>query len=301
MKKVFAFVLVFVLFFSFSSFAVDEVLINESSSAAEELLSDKPAVAEEKVVAEEATEEKTEGWKATGEVSAVVRNQYVDPYAGAKTYQRPLFSQSVMVGLDKDGTGLYIQAENFIPTEGETKETDFYVGLYTEIKGVKIDAGYGRYWVRENGEVDFNGLYAEITFPAPFFEIVPFIKGEYRFAKRVENEEGEGISMNGFVYYVGFKREFEICEWFSITAEVGVGGNTGIYSMPAENLSFAREKLELKISLKEWMILVKTQSKGSVKAYLKGSILTQQNLGLRDGIAADTDKLFVSGAIVLTF
>lgn len=281
MKKIMVVMAVAMFVFSVGIvFAADEALIN------------KPAAAEEKAAAGEATEEKAPTWKPTGEVSSVVRNQYVDPYAGAKTYQKPLFSQSVMVGLDKDGTGVYVQAENFVPTEGETKETDFYVGFYTEIKGVKIDAGYGRYWIREKGEVDFNGIYAEITFPAPIWGITPFIKGEYRFAKRVENEDGEGISQNGFVYYVGIRREFQLHERVSAIAEIGGGGNTGIYSLPAENLSFAREKLEIKISLMEWM---------KVEAKIKASIMTQQNLGLREGIAADTDKLFVSGAIVLTF
>ena len=293
MKKIMVVIAVLVMVLSSVglTFAVDEVLINEPSAAEEMLAFDKPA-AEEKAVAEKATEEKAPTWKPIGEVSAVVRNQYVDPYAGAKTYQKPLFSQSVMVGLDKDGTGIYVQAENFIPTEGETKETDFYAGFYTEIKGVKIDVGYGRYWIREAEEVDFNGVYAEITFPAPFFEIVPFVKGEYRFSKKVEAEDGEKVSLDGFVYYVGLKREFKIHERVSMTAEVGVGGNTGIYGMPAENLSFAREKLEIKISLVEWM---------KAEAKFKASVMTQQNLGRRDGIAADTDKIFVSGGIAVEY
>lgn len=288
MKKIMVVMAVAMFVFSVGIvFAADEALIN------------KPAAAEEKAAAGEAAEEKAaadeekkEGIKPFAEVSAVFRNQYVDPYSGEKTYQKPLFSQSAMVGVDRNGIGFYIQAENFVPTEGETKETDFYVGFYTEIKGVKIDAGYGRYWIREKGEVDFNGIYAEITFPAPIWGITPFIKGEYRFAKRVENEDGEGISQNGFVYYVGIRREFQLHERVSAIAEIGGGGNTGIYSLPAENLSFAREKLEIKISLMEWM---------KVEAKIKASIMTQQNLGLREGIAADTDKLFVSGAIVLTF
>ena len=284
MKKVFmVVVMVAVMIFSVcSAWAVDEVLI------------DQPAVTKEKAAAGEAAEEKAaadeekkEGIKPFAEVSAVFRNQYVDPYSGEKTYQKPLFSQSAMVGVDRNGIGFYIQAENFVPTEGETKETDFYVGFYTEIKGVKIDAGYGRYWIREKGEVDFNGIYAEITFPAPIWGITPFIKGEYRFSERVENEDGEGISQNGFVYYGGLRREFQIHERVNLLAEVSVGGHTGIYGMPAENLSFAREKLEISISITNWL-------------KVKASAMTQQNLGLRDGIAADTDKLFVSGVIVIS-
>ena len=300
MKKVLmAVVMVMVMIFLSAdfAFAVDEVLINEPSAVAEEVLINETAAA-----AEKATEEEVATWKPTGEVSAVVRNQYVGPYSGAKTYQKTLFSQSVVAGLSKGENGFYIQAENFVPTEGETKETDFYVGFYTEFKGVKFDVGYGRYWIWEKGAVDYNGLYAEITFPSPVWHIVPFFKAEYCFAKRIENEDGEGISQNGFLYYVGLKREFKFYEdKISVTAEIGVGGHTGIYGMPAENLSFAREKLELKIFLREWLIFVKTQPEGSVKAYLKGSILTQQNLGLREGIAADTEKLFVSGGIAVEY
>lgn len=235
-----------------------------------------------------AAEEKSEGWTPTAEISAAVHNRYVDEYSGALYFNKAVSNQSVMVGLDKDGTGFYIQADNFIPTEEETAETDFYAGVYTEIYGVKIDAGYGRYWIREVGEVNFNGVYAEITFPAPAWGITPFVKGEYRFAEKVEAENGEKISMNGFVYYGGLRREFQIHERVSLTAEVSVGGNTGIYDMPAENLSFAREKVELTISLTDWL-------------KLKASALTQQNLGREEGIAADTEKFFVSGGIAMTF
>lgn len=235
-----------------------------------------------------AAEEKSEGWTPTAEISAAVHNRYVDEYSGALYFNKAMSSQSVMIGLDKDGTGIYIQADNFIPTEEETAETDFYAGVYTEVAGVKVDIGYGRYWIREEGEIDYNGVYAEITFPAPFLGITPFIKGEYRFAEKIEAEDGEKISMDGFVYYGGLRREFQIHERVNLIAEVSVGGNTGIYDMPAENLSFAREKIEIEISLVEWL-------------KLKASALTQQNLGKEQGIAADTEKFFVSGGIALTF
>lgn len=235
-----------------------------------------------------AEKEKAEGWKPYAEISAAVHSGYVDEYAGASYYKNTLFTQSLMIGLDKDGTGIYVQADNFIPTEKETAETDFYAGVYTEIAGVKFDIGYGRYWLREKGEIDYNGVYAEITFPAPFLGITPFVKGEYRFAEKIENENGEKVSLNGFVYYGGLRRDFQIHERVNLIAEVSVGGNTGIYDMPAENLSFAREKLEIEISLTDWL-------------KLKASALTQQNLGKEEGIAADTDKLLVSGGVSLNF
>ncbi|HRY27879.1 MAG TPA: hypothetical protein P5323_01950 [Candidatus Moranbacteria bacterium] len=278
MKKIFTIVMAIVMMIVSAgfAFATDEVLIDE------------PVAAEEKTsVAGEVTEEKGEGVKPFAEVSIGVQNKYADEYSGALYFDKVMSSQSIMVGVDRNGIGIYIQAENFIPTGGEFKETDFCVGAYAEIKGVKIDVGYGRYWIREKGEIDYNGIYAEVTFPAPFFKIVPFIKGEYRFSERVENEDGEGISQNGFVYYGGLRREFQIHERVNLLAEVSVGGHTGIYGMPAENLSFAREKLEISISITNWL-------------KVKASAMTQQNLGLRDGIAADTDKLFVSGVIVIS-
>ena len=74
----------------------------------------------------------------------------------------------------------------------------------------------------------------------------------------------------------------------NITTEVSAGGNTGIYGMSAENLSFVREKLDITVSLLE-----------QLKINLSG--LTQQNLGKKDGIAADTEKIFVSATMVLSF
>lgn len=237
-----------------------------------------------------AEEEKEEGWKPYAEISAGVHNKYVEEYSGALYFNKAMSNQSVMVGLDKDGTGIYLQAENFSPFDREeTEETDFYAGAYAKIYGVKFDIGYGRYWIREVGEVDFNGVYAEVTFPAPFWGIVPFIKGEYRFAEKIETENGEKVSLDGFVYYGGLSKEFEIIpERLKLTLEASIGGHTGIYNMPAENLSFAREKIEIEISLTEWL-------------KLKASALTQQNLGKEEGIAADTEEAFVSGALVFSF
>jgi hypothetical protein len=232
--------------------------------------------------------EKEEGWMPTAEISVAVHNAYVDDYSGAAYYRNTMFFQSAMVGLDKSGTGCYFQADNYSPSEQETRETDFYVGFYTRVVGVKIDAGYGRYWVREAGALDFNGVYAEITFPSPIWKIIPFVKAEYRFAERMELADGSKVSLDGFLYQGGIKREFQIHERVNLTTEVSVGGNTGIYGRPAENLSFAREKLEVLISIMTWM-------------KIKASAMTQQNLGLREGIAADTDRIFVSGAVVLTF
>lgn len=228
--------------------------------------------------------EKEEGWKPTAEVAIGIHGKYLDEASGALYYDKAMSNQSVMVGLDKNGTGLYVQAENFHPLEKEEKrETNFYVGFYTEAYSMKFDAGYAHYWVRESGELDYHAVYAAIDFPAIGWQIIPFIKAEYNFAAKNSLE-----SMNGFLYYGGLKREFQIHERVNLVAELGAGGNTGVYGLPAENLAFAREKVEVSLSLAErWK--------------LKVSALTQQNLGKRDGIAADTDKPFVSVAIVRTF
>ncbi|NLD82096.1 MAG: hypothetical protein GX642_13145 [Smithella sp.] len=53
-------------------------------------------------------------------------------------------------------------------------------------------------------------------------------------------------------------------------AEVSVDGNTGIYEMAAENLSFARKKLEVLISIMTWM-------------KIKASGMTQQKHRWRHG------------------
>jgi len=290
------------------AFAVDEIIIDQPA-AAEEMLADKPAAAEEKAAAGEATEEKAtaekeeeqEGWKPYVEVSAEFRNLHADDYSGEMLYKSPLLTQTATVGMEytkkvgKDAynkAGFYIRADNFIPSGGENHETDPYFGVNAEIKDWKFDIGYGRYLNWEHESVDFNGLFFEITAPALIWDITPFIKGEYRFSERIKNEEDEGISQNGFLYYVGLKREFELHKRISLVLEVGFGGHTGIYGMPAENISFAREKLEIKISLVEWM---------KAEAKFKASVMTQQNLGLRDGIAADTEKLFVSGGIAVEY
>lgn len=229
--------------------------------------------------------EKEEGWKPTAEVAVGVHSKYLNEASGALSYDKTMSNQSVMVGLDKNGTGFYVQAENFAPLEKEEKkETDFYVGFYTEAVGMKFDAGYVHYWVRESGELNYHAVYAAIDFPAVGWQIVPFVKAEYNFAAKGSSE----VSTDGFLYYGGLKREFQIHERVSLLAEISIGGNTGIYGLPAENLAFAREKVEVSFSLTErWS--------------LKVSALTQQNLGKRDGIAADTDKPFVSAAIVWTF
>lgn len=279
------------------------VLSASFACATDELLIDEPVVADEKAVAEKATEEKTaaengekaEGWKPFAEISATAHNSYLEEYSGSRYFEKFTFIQSTTVGLDKnDAMGVYVQSENFFPFgKNEYEETDLYIAFYAKFYGIKIDAGYGRYLIWKNGEGDYNGIYAEITFPAPIWGIVPFVKGEYRFAdKKGEDEDGNEFSQNGFLYVVGLKREFQLNERVNLTAKISFGGHDGIYGMPAENLSFAREKLEIKISLVEWM---------KAEAKFKASIMTQQNLGLRDGIAADTEKLFVSGGIAVEY
>jgi hypothetical protein len=229
----------------------------------------------------------TEAWTPTVEAAVGVHNAYVDEYSGSYLYRNTVGTQSLMLGIEKSGTGFYVQVDNFTPFKGEILETDFYAGFYIEIHGVKIDSGYSRYWVRETGETDFNGVYTEITLPALGWELNPFVKAEYRFAEKVEQEDGHKISLDGFLYLFGLKREFQIHDKVQLMAEVSLGGNTGIYGMSAENLSFAREKVEMKISLLE-------------KLNLKLAAMTQQNLGKDKGIATDTDKVFVMAGIEFT-
>jgi hypothetical protein len=233
-------------------------------------------------------EEKAEIWKPTGEVSVGVHNGMVDDYLGAVTFRKTLIRESATIGMEKGETGFYIQGENFSTSEKEPRNTWFYGGGYTKIFGVKVDAGYAFYQTREKGETDYHGIYTEVTFPEIFWQVVPFVKAEYRFAEKFTDADGAKTFMDGFLYIGGLKREFQLHERVNLEAEVSVGGNTGIYGMPAENLSFTREKITLVISLTEQL-------------KLKASALTQQNLGLRDGIAADTDRLFVSAAIVWAF
>lgn len=227
--------------------------------------------------------EKEEGWKPTAEVSVGIHSGQVGG-SGALFYDKAVSNQVVTLGLDKSGTGFYLQAENFAPLEKEeSRETDFYLGFYTEVAGMKFDVGYARYWVRETDELDYHAVYAAIDFPEIGWKIIPFVKAEYDFTAKNFPE-----SMDGFMYRGGLKREFQLHERVSLLAEVSIGGNTGIYGLPAENLAFAREKVEVSFSLAErWK--------------LKIAGLTQQNLGKRYGIAADTDRLFVSAAVVWTF
>lgn len=229
-----------------------------------------------------------EDWKPTAEVSIGVHNGMVDDYLGAASFNKSFVREAATVGMEKGETGFYVMGENFSTSEKEPRNTWLYVGGYAKIVGVKIDSGLAYYWTREKGEVDYYGVYSELTFPEIFWKIAPFIKAEYRFAEKFTNADGGKTSMDGFLYIGGLKREFQIHRRVSLEAEVSVGGNTGIYGMPAENLSFTREKITIAISLTEQL-------------KLKVSALTQQNLGLCEGIAADTDRLFVSAAIVWAF
>lgn len=223
-------------------------------------------------------------WTLTAEVAVGIHSKYLNEASGAVSYDKIMSNQSVTVGLDKNGTGLYLKAENFAPLDKEEfRETDLYLGFYAEAAGMKFDAGYGYYWVRESGELDYHAVYAAVDFPEVGWQIVPFVKAEYNFAAKNSPE-----SMDGLMYYGGLKREFRLHERVSFLAEVSIGGNTGIYGMPAENLAFAREKMEVSFSLNEQL-------------KLKVSALTQQNLGKREGVAANTDKLFAGATVVWTF
>jgi hypothetical protein len=232
-------------------------------------------------------EEETKGWKPFGEANIKMHNKYIDEVTGSISYDNPVSTQSVMGGAEKDEIGLYVQAENFSPLEKqESKETDFYLGLYAEAYGMKFDASYAYYLVREKGEPDYHAFYGSVDSPEICWGIILFAKAEYRFATRkewVEDEEGNEhpVSLDGFAYYGGFKREFKVTEKVSLNAEVGVGGNTGIYGGQAENLAYAREKVEISIEMIE-------------NLNLKIAGMTQQNLGRKDGIASRTDKPFLS-------
>jgi hypothetical protein len=266
MKKTLVAVVI-AIFVAFSAFAAEEENV---------------VITEKKIAAAPAEEETS--WKPFVEMSVAGHSGYINEVTGEVVYRKALFSQSVMAGLDKgEKAGIYIQAENFSPSEKETRETDFYVGFYKEVFGAKLDVGATFYWVRENKANDFQAVYAEITFPSPIWGIIPFVKMEYDFSKKEEGED-----MNGFMYFAGVKKEFSLHEKVKIVAEVGAGGNTGVYGLPAENIAYAREKIEISISIFEWL-------------KLKGSAMTQQNLGRQDGIAADTDRLFVSAGVVATF
>lgn len=238
--------------------------------------------AEEKEINSTKVEEEVK-WTPTAEVNITGRTGYLSQYSGSVCYKKPLWSQAVIVGADKGGSGVYVMAENFSPSEQEGRETDAYVGFYIEKFGIKVDAGAAFYWVREHEANDYYAVYMAMELPSPALGIVPIVKMEYDFSKKEEGED-----MNGFMYFVGMKREFSLHERVKVTAEVGVGGNTGLYGLTAENLAYAREKVEIEISIMKWL-------------KLKGTALTQQNLGRQDGIAADTDRLFVYAGAVATF
>jgi hypothetical protein len=233
--------------------------------------------------------EEKNGWNFSAEANVGMHSGYIDESSGAVLYGDPVSNQSLMIGVEKQGTGFYLKAENFIPFEKESKETDFYGGLYTEAGGMKFDLGYAHYWMREKNEASYHAIYGSADFPEVGWQIIPFVKAEYRFAtKQGVDEHGSCFPLDGFVYQGGFKREFKITKKVSLNTEVAIGGNTGIYGLPAENLSFAREKIGAVFSFSErWKVKV--------------SALTQQNLGKKDGIAAETEKLFVSAVIVWAF
>ena len=250
--------------------------------------------AEEKQIIEE--------WKPGVELTLGVHSGYVEEISGTVLLNKPVFIQTATLYAEKKSTGFYVMAANFSPSEQESRETDFYAGFYTELAGVKIDAGYAYYWWREDMAIDFQGAYALFVFPQFIWQIHPFLNAEYRFAekkvvdlypdtyhRRVEREcEFANENLSGFLYHGGLKREFKVNERLNITTEVSAGGNTGIYGMSAENLSFVREKLDVTVSLLE-----------QLKINFSG--MTQQNIGKEEGIAADTEKIFVSATIVLSF
>jgi hypothetical protein len=245
------------------------------------------------VMAEEEMEQKNEGWKPAVEFNVGFHNGWLDETSGQLLYNKPVSTQAVTAGIEKSGTGFYFSAENFAPFgREEPKATNIYLGSFFEILGAKADIGLAYYKVREeDGDKEY-AIYAGVDFPEIFWQIVPFIKAEYRFAGNVYEEDEEGniqrTSLDGFLCYVGLKREFKINERISLLTELGAGGNPGIYGMPAENLAFAREKAELVIGLsKQWKLNL--------------SAMTQQNTGKAEGIAADTDKLFVGISLAWTF
>jgi hypothetical protein len=246
--------------------------------------------------------QKMEDWKPGVEVTIGAHSGYVEEISGTVLFSKPVFIQTAILYAEKKNNGFYIMAANFSPSEQESRETDFYAGFYTKLAGVKIDAGYAYYWWREDLAIDFQGAYALFVFPPFIWQISPFVNAEYRFAekkitdlysdpyhRRLKREyKFADENLSGFLYHGGLKREFKFNKRLNITAEVSAGGNTGIYGMEAENLSFVREKLAVTVSLLEQMKLIFCG-------------LTQQNLGNKDGIAADTDKIFISATIALFF
>jgi len=225
----------------------------------------------------------TEGWKPTAEFTLDVRNAYIDEFSGNALFRKTVLMQSAIIGVEKKATGFYVQAKNFTPSEKELRETDFYAGFYTEAVGIKIDAGYAYYWEREDSAINFHAVYGTVVFPSCVWQITPFFNAEYRFAEKKDADE----DLNGFLYYGGLRREFKIYERMNLMTEISLGGNTGIYGMAAENLSFAREKIEFNIFLMDQLKLIL-------------GAMTQQNMGKEEGMASDTDRLFVTAAISIT-
>ena len=241
------------------------------------------------VFAEE--KENKDSWKFFGEASVGMHNKYVDDDTGELWYDKSISTQSAMIGFEKAGTGFYFQADNFVPFEKqESKETDIYLGFYTEAWGMKFDGGLGHYWTREKGEADWHSLYGSVDFPSLGWGIVPFTKAEYRLATRkewVEDENGNEnpVSLNGFFYQVGLKREFKLTEKVSIVAKLTSGGNTGALGYETSNLAYIGGKVE-------GVIDVGNNFK------LKPTVYYQKNLGGEGSVAAEAnEKIFLGLAL----
>lgn len=247
-------------------------------------------------------QQKTGEWKPGLEMTLGVHDGYVEEISGAALFSKPVCIQTATLYAEKKGSGFYAMAVNFSPEKQESEETDFYAGFYTDLPGVQIDAGYAYYWWREDLAIDFQGVYGLFVLPKFVWEIYPFVNAEYRFAEKKVTDLYPDIShrrlkrqcefsdedLGGFLYQAGFKKNFTINKRFSIMTEVSLGGNTGLYGLSAENLGFIREKLDIVISpFKPLTINI--------------SGMTQQNLGKEEGIAADTEKMFVSATMVWSF
>lgn len=233
-------------------------------------------------------EEKKEkdGWKFNSEANVGMHNRYVDEDTGELWFSKPVSIQSAMIGFEKAETGFYFQVENFAPFEKqESKETDFYLGFYTEAWGMKFDGGYGHYWTRERGEADWHSFYGSVDFPLLRWGIIPFAKAEYRLATQkewVEDDNGGEypISLNGFLYQVGLKREFKLTEKVSVVARLTSGGNTGALGYETSNLAYVGGKVEGVIDVGN-------------NLKLKPAVYYQKNLGSDGNIASEADgKLF---------
>ena len=224
------------------------------------------------------------------EVAAGVASGYIDLVAGQLWYDKPVSIQHITL-LSK--LGLYAHVANYSPFTSEMKETDMYLGYYKEFWGMSIETGYAYYMVHKAGELSYHALYAEMELPKIWWQITSFVRGEYRIAtgKAVQTDEDGNIqrtSQDGFLYFGGLKREFKLSDSFSLEIKGTLGGNTGLYGMPAENLAFLREQITLSYALdKHWSV--------------KGWGMTQQNLGRDEGIATGTQKGFYGMSLVWTF